>query len=63
MCCCVWSEGTARGSAFHYFHAANSGVLPPVLLLLLLLLQKYSSLVMNATGWDGWVAANLPAAK
>jgi hypothetical protein len=31
--------------------------------LLLLLLQDYTHLVMNATGWDGWVAAHLPAAK
>eukprot|EP00882_Tetradesmus_deserticola_P001341 GHRQ01001452.1.p1 GENE.GHRQ01001452.1~~GHRQ01001452.1.p1 ORF type:complete len:190 (+),score=43.20 GHRQ01001452.1:18-587(+) len=27
------------------------------------LAQDYTSLVMNATGWDGWVAADLPAAK
>ncbi|WIA22578.1 hypothetical protein OEZ86_009564 [Tetradesmus obliquus] len=27
------------------------------------LAQDYTSLVMNATGWDGWVAASLPAAK
>jgi hypothetical protein len=31
--------------------------------LAVLLLQDYTSLVMNATGWDGWVAADLPAAK
>jgi hypothetical protein len=51
---------TADTAVYYPCIDANDGV---PLAVLLLLLQDYTSLVMNATGWDGWVAAELPAAR